>query len=340
MTTINWKTAISDAFSNAVDWSTNTVPGSGDVAVLGALGGSAYTVTAAGQAVGSLQAAANATLAVAVNQNFSLLNGTGMGVNAGQISVGNNSDLYLGGTFNNTSTVAAGGLNLNGVANSSQLRLTGPTTIFTGGGSVVLGTGGNNLVLANTASGVLDNVNNSFSGVGNIGDGQLTLVNETAGIVNANQTGALTLQVNGGITNSGLLEATNTGGLFILNTTVDNSANGNAGKVVAMGTGAHVDLQASTILGGTVTSGVGAQIDVVANQVGYFDGSQPGAPVNITAGTTVNVNNNSDLYLYGAIANAGTINLLGAANSTQLRLVTPVTTLTGGGNIALQGHGQ
>jgi len=339
MATINWKTAVSDLFSNAADWSTNTVPGSADDALLGALGGSAYTVTAAGQAVNSLQTAANATLAVAANQNFQMINGTGAGVNAGQVSVGNNSVLYLGGTFNNTSTVAAGGLNLNGVANSSQLRLTSPSTIFTGGGSVVLGVGGNNFVYGVVAANVLDNVNNSFSGVGNIGDGQMALVNETAGVINANQTGVLTLQVSNGVTNTGLLEVTSTGGLFILNTGVDNSANANAGKITATGSGAHVDLQNSTITGGTLTSGAGAQIDVVANQNAYFDGSQPGAPISLTAGTNININNNASLYLYGSISNAGTINLLGAANNSYLRLVTPVTTLTGAGNVVLGSSG-
>lgn len=337
--TINWKTAVSDLFSNAADWSTNTVPGSGDDAVLGSLSGSAYTVTATSQAVNSLQTAANATLAVAANQNIQLANGTGAGANAGQISVGNNSAVYIGGTFNNTSAVAAGGVNLNGVANLSQLRVTGATTTFTGGGAVVLGAGGNNIVVSNTAAGVLDNVNNSFSGVGNIGYNQLTLINETAGIVNANQAGVLTLQVNGGITNTGLLEATNTGGLFVLNTGIDNSANGNAGKISATGTGAHVDLQNSSVTGGTLTSGAGAQIDVVTNSGASFDGSQPGAPISITAGTTININNNSTLNLFGAISNAGAINVLAAANLSQLRFFTPVTTLTGAGNIVLQGSG-
>ena len=46
MATISWKTAISDLFSNASDWSTGTVPGAGDDAILGALTSVSYTVTA------------------------------------------------------------------------------------------------------------------------------------------------------------------------------------------------------------------------------------------------------------------------------------------------------
>ncbi len=338
MATISWAAAVSDLFSTALRWTGGVVPGAGDDTVLGVLGGGAYTVTSQNQTVNSLTTAANATLALAANTNFVMTNGTGAGANAGQITVANNDFLYIGGTVNNTSVVAGGGLVLNGTANATEIRLLGATTTFTGAGKVVLGTGGNNYVLGNAgATNTLLNVNNTFSGVGNIGNGSLTLVNQTAGIVNANQTGVLTLQVNGGVTNTGLLEATNTGGLFVLNTTIDNSGNANAGKITATGAGAHVDLQNSYILGGALTSGVGAQIDVVAGQVAYFDGSQPGAPVNITAGTNINVNNNSFLYLYGAINNVGAINLLGTINTTELRLVTPVTTLTGAGQVVLGG---
>ena len=199
---------------------------------------------------------------------------------------------------------------------------------------------GNNLIVGNGGSlNELDNVNNTISGAGNVGDGQLTLVNETAGVVNANQTTALTLQVTGsGVTNTGLLEATNTGGLFFLNTTVDNSQGGNAGKVTAIGTGARVDLQNSTIIGGTLTtSGTGAVIDVVANQVATFDGSVANAPVDIATGTAIQVNNNAYLYVRGVINNLGTITVGVDAgpNGTDLRLNSPVVTLQGKGKVNL-----
>ena len=339
MAAINWLTAVGDLFSNATRWSGGVVPGASDDATLGALSG-AYTVTSQNQTINSLTTSANATLLMAANTNLALNNGTGGGANAGQISVSNNDYLSIGGTFNNTSAVATGGILLNGAANRSEIRLRGAATTFTGGGKVVLGTGGNNSVLGDAgAANKLINVNNTFSGVGNIGAGGLTVDNQTAGVINADQAGALTVQVNGAFTNEGLLEATNTGGLFILNSGIDNSGNSNAGLITATGAGAHVDLQNSSITGGTLTSGVGAQIDVVAGQAAYFDGSQPGAPVNITAGTNINLNNGSLLYLYGTINNVGAINLLGAANGTALRLVTPVTTLTGGGQVVFASSG-
>src|SRR5579859_3006045 len=110
MSTITWKNAVSDVFSNAAAWNGGVVPGSGDDAVLGTLSGGAYTVSAAGQAVNSLQLASNATLLVSANQTFQMTNGTGAGVDAGVINVANNDSLYVGGTMDITNTSASGGL--------------------------------------------------------------------------------------------------------------------------------------------------------------------------------------------------------------------------------------
>jgi hypothetical protein len=265
-----------------------------------------------------------------------MINGTGTGVNAGTIQVSDGAILYLGGTVNNTNKSAAGGIQLNSTGSSTEIRLTGPTTTFTGSGTVVLGTGTTNYIFGNSgASNTLVNVNNKFSGAGQLGNGSMTLVNQTAGIVNANQTTALVLNCNGGVTNGGLLEGTKSGGLFILNTTVDNTAGSNAGKITAAGTGARVDLQNSYFIGGTFTTTGTGVIDVVAGQAAYFDGSEPGAPVNIATGGNIAVNNGAILYLYGTINNAGTISIASTGNASEVRLVTPVVTLTGSGNVVL-----
>jgi hypothetical protein len=345
MATFTWKTnGFSGAWETAANWTPAGPPGAADDAKLTATG--TYTVTTtATDTVNSVQTAAGATLVIGSATNFTMSSGTEStafptGANAGQISMSNNVTLFMGGTFNNTSTVAGGGLVMNGAANQAALRLTTATVTFTGGGKVVLGTAGNNVIYGNAAANTLVNVNNTFSGVGNIGDGQMALNNQTAGVINAdNATGALTLQVTNGITNTGLLEASGAGGLFLLNDSIDNEGNSNAGKITAAVSGAHVDLQNTTIYGGTLTAVAGAQIDVVANQSGGLYGADPGAPVTIAAGTNFNVNNNSALYLYGSIVNNGLINLLGAANVASLRLVTPVTALSGGGQVVLGGTG-
>ena len=282
MGTFLWASPNSGTFETAADWSGDALPGSGDDALLTVAGANYTVTTTAGETVNSLQTAANATLAVGSGVNFSMTNGTGSGANAGQISVSNNAYLYVGGTFDNTSTVTGGGVVLNGVANTTDLRLVGATTTFTGGGSVVLATGGNNVIVGDAgASNTLVNVNNTFSGVGNIGAGNLTLVNQTAGVIDANQTGVLTLQVNGGVTNTGLLEATNTGGLVINGASINNVG----GTILATGSGSHVDLQSMGVTGGTLTAGAGAQIDLNTGDNSTFDGS---SAVTITSGTNVN----------------------------------------------------
>src|SRR5579859_4351126 len=160
MASITWKSAISGLFSTAADWTGGSVPGSGDDAILGAFGTTAYTVTAVGQVVNDLQTSSLATLAVAAGQTFQMVNGTGSGVNAGTIQVGDNAILYLGGTVDNTNASAAGGIQLNSTGNSTEIRLTGTSTSFTGGGTVVMGGGSTNYIFGNNgASNTLNNVN-------------------------------------------------------------------------------------------------------------------------------------------------------------------------------------
>src|SRR5258708_11728438 len=62
----------------------------------------------------------------------------------------------------------------------------------------------------------------TIEGAGDIGNGVMTLVNSGTGIINANQSAGMTLQVSGGITNTGTIEATG-GALAFSSTTVTNT---------------------------------------------------------------------------------------------------------------------
>ncbi len=343
MATFTWKTnGFSGAFETAANWNPAGPPGAADDAKLTATGTYTVTTTAA-DTVNSVQTAAGATLAIGANLTFSMTNGTESvafptGANAGQITMANNTILNVGGTFNNTSAVVGGGLVMNGAANLAQLKLTSATTVFTGGGSVVLGVSGNNVIYGAVAANVLDNKNNTFSGVGNIGDGQMTLTNESAGVINANNaTNALTLQVTGGITNTGLLEATAAGGLNLLNDSITNTG----GTVEATGANAVVNLQGATIAGGTLTSvGATAAIQVQSGQTGYLYGTPASGQLTISAGSNLNDQNNGTINLFGTINNQGAINLLSGVNNTDLRVgsnAAPTTVLTGGGQVVMGG---
>ena len=66
-----------------------------------------------------------------------------------------------------------------------------------------------------TAAAILTN-NDKIQGTGQLGDGQLTLVNGATGSINAYLTTALTINTGtGSLSNAGLIESTNTGGLTI-----------------------------------------------------------------------------------------------------------------------------
>ena len=124
-------------------------------------------------------------------------------------------------------------------------QLIANTLSLTGGGEVTL-TGGtitenadNNLVTSSGAILVLDNVNNTISGAGTIGNGDdhLALTNETHGVIDATG-GTLTLDTGANvITNAGLLEATGGGTLAIEGDTVTNTG----GTIEAIGASAIVD---------------------------------------------------------------------------------------------------
>jgi hypothetical protein len=113
-----------------------------------------------------------------------------------------------------------------------------------------------------SAGTLLTNVNNTIFGAGGIGvggDTSLTLVN--SGTINANvntTSGKLVIDLLNPISNAGLMEATNSGGLYLLSATI---ANTSAGSVVASGGKAEVILNDSTISGGILrTSGASAMI--------------------------------------------------------------------------------
>src|SRR5258707_132349 len=100
----------------------------------------------------------------------------------------------------------------------------------------------------------LTNVDNTILGEGVIGNGGLTLVNQSKGIIDANSTGGplittLTLNGSGGVANAGLLEATNSGILQITN-----AVNNTGGKITASGASSTVVLNGASITGGTLNS--------------------------------------------------------------------------------------
>ena len=95
----------------------------------------------------------------------------------------------------------------------------GGQVVLSGGGKIALSSSGNNFFSVGTTV-TLTNVNNNIFGAGGIGvggDTSLTLVN--SGTINANvntTSGLLVIDLLNPVSNAGVLEATNSGGLYLL----------------------------------------------------------------------------------------------------------------------------
>src|SRR5215216_1143171 len=73
-----------------------------------------------------------------------------------------------------------------------------------------------NVVFGGDASAVFTNVDNRVSDAGQLGAGQLTVVNEAGGVIEATGTNALVIDTGAiAVTNYGLIEASGTGGLVV-----------------------------------------------------------------------------------------------------------------------------
>jgi fibronectin-binding autotransporter adhesin len=122
----------------------------------------------------------------------------------------------------------------------------------------------------------------------------------------------LTINANGGTTNTKTMEATAGGTLHLLDYTITNTG----GTILATGTGSVVTLDAVSISGGTLTSSAGG----ILESVNTWNSTVPTLTgVTISAGSTLDIPNNDGLDLgVGTITNKGTINLESTSNNTEL----------------------
>ena len=252
----------------------------------------------------------------------STLDGTANKVtNVGSLVLDTNQTLSVLGTLNNT-----GVLFLDSTYDDSDLVVgaTGTltsTVTLTGSGHVVLGDANTaNRIYGGNAGDTLVNLNNTISGSGTIGAGQLNLIND--GTISATGTAnALYIQTTS-LTNNALLEATGSQGL-ILQSVIDDSSTGRLASA-----GGTVQLNGATIVGGTLTSSAG----------GSFAVTSQGTLQNLANAGLVEVNTNNTLTLLGTITNTGTIGLNSTYNDTDLVVGSPTVTLNGGGTIELAGN--
>jgi hypothetical protein len=244
-----------------------------------------------------------------------LTNNTSVAVNDGQT-------LTLLGTITNHGTIS-----LNNYDYNTDLIAGSPTVSLTGSGTILLDQYSGNRIYGATASDVLVNVNNVIEGAGQIGVGQLTLVNQAAGIIDADNAGNLLLSASGTVINAGLIESTGTGGLSI-QTIVDSSSGG-----TILAAGGNVYLNGGTLAGGLIeSSGTGA---FIANGFETLDGSAH----TLTSDAVVSMVDGATMTLLGNIANNGTILLNNYDYNTDLIVGSPTVSLSGTGTILLDQYG-
>jgi hypothetical protein len=98
---------------------------------------------------------------------------------------------------------------------SPNLTIAAAGATLSGGGLVFLNTATTSAIIGATAAATLTNME-VIEGAGQLGDGQLTIVNASGGVIAGFLTTGLTINTGAGsLTNAGLIENTNTGGTTI-----------------------------------------------------------------------------------------------------------------------------
>jgi Bacterial Ig domain len=281
------------------NWSPAGVPGAGDTALITKSG--TYTVTSSqSNSVAILNTETYLTLAINAAA-FDITGGTGAGKLAGKIAVADAASLGLGAdatqsTFNYTAvtTLAAG-------ADPTDLVISGDVTL-NGAGKINLSDSNDQIVSDGTLSSLTTIGGTTIAGAGTIGDGDLSVINQAKGIINANSSvgSALTIAT-ANFSNAGLVEATSHG-VLVLDGDI---ANASTGIVKAAASGTYIELDGATITGGTISNVSGSSIDSIG-----------GASEISTSTTLVNAGRlgaeGGDLTITGPVKSTGTLDANGA----------------------------
>ena len=223
----------------------------------------------------SQDAAGNALIALANGQSIDLVGVSAASLsnsnfvfnqdpvtnNAANIVIGNGAIMPFSGMLNNTGTVT-----LDAHGSNTQLEVIQHGLTLQGGGHVVLSDDAGNGIFAAISSVALTNLDNTISGAGQLGEGQMTLIN--GGTIIASGINALVVDTGLNIIiNSGTLEATGTGGL-VINASVQNTG-------LLWANGATITVHGD-VTGGSATLGGTAMLELAGNSsvnVAFADAS-------------------------------------------------------------------
>ena len=129
--------------------------------------------------------------------------------NSADMIIGNGAKLPLSGLIENT-----GVIELNSTGGETDLQLIQNGATLHGGGQIVLADSDANVISGTSSSVTLNNEDNTISGAGQLGNGNLAMTN--AGTINATGTHVLNIDTGSNIVlNSGVLEASGSGGMTV-----------------------------------------------------------------------------------------------------------------------------
>ena len=182
--------------------------------------------------------------------------------NTGDMVIGDGALLPLSGIVDNT-----GSIHISSAGSETDLEIVQHGATLQGGGTLVMSDNSENVIFGSDPSVTLTNVDNVISGAGQIGEGQMTLVNE--GSIIADGTNALVIDTGvNTVINSGTLEATGAGGLTVHSDVANNGllwANG--GNITLDG---DVSGMGSALISGNANLEVGGAFN---EQVTFDNGS-------------------------------------------------------------------
>jgi hypothetical protein len=236
--------------------------------------------------------------------------------NSGTMVVSDGAVLPLSGIVDNSGVIA-----LNSTGDLTEIVIVGAGATLEGGGQIVLS--GDSAIVGSGSSTILTNVDNTISGIGQIGMdiGNLSLVNEAAGIINADiANGVLTIDTGNTIINNGMLEASNGGTLHVQDAVIGGAA------VIAGGT-MEFDAASSVAVSfdnGAAGTNYGALILIEPAQfsgsISGFTGIAPNT-AHSDAIDLIGINFNSSQFSDSFDASTGVLTLTDGTNTDSLKFI-------------------
>jgi T1SS-143 domain-containing protein len=202
--------------------------------------------------------------AASLNAGDFEFNQTPVTANTGDMAISDGALLPLSGTVDNT-----GSIHLGSAGNETDLEIVQHGATLQGGGTLVMSDNSENAIFGSDPSVTLTNVDNIVSGAGQIGEGQMTLVNK--GSIIADGTHALVIDTGvNTVINSGTLESTGAGGLTVQSDLANN------GLLWANGGDLHLNGDVSGSGSALISGNANLEIGGAFNEQVQFDNGSAG----------------------------------------------------------------